>query len=179
MIIPKKLSKFKNKNVLLFVSSKQNMIIYEVKKNNIKELLDFNVVSLPYSDNEGHFRSRSDGHTMKSGSVREIDNIEIIKKFIKELKKQIKSLKITNYESIFLFCPSYIKNYIAEALPVKFTKKLDLIIEGNFYSKKPLSILNKLVSETKREKRLPVSKEARYLIKKSIKARKVIKGKSK
>ncbi len=177
MIIPNKLSQFRDKKILLLVSGKQNMRIYETGGDTIKRSGEFRATLPLHTDNEGHFKVRSQGMVMKSGSVREVNNSEIISRFIKELKKQIKFLKASNYESVYLFCPSHTKKLIRDALPVTFQKKMHPVIEGNYYSETPIFLLGKLVDRKMKKKRLPLkSPEARKILKKSNRARKVIKG---
>jgi len=176
MIIPKNLSKFKDKNIILFVCGKKNMLVYEAKKNNIKKLIELNVELPKYSDNEGHFKVRSGGKVMRSGSVREVDSQEIILKFAKKIKGEMKSFDFLSYDLIYLFCPIYSKNYITEALPVKIQKKLNSIIEGNYHTKSPIFLLEK-ISKLEIKSKMFLKPEAQKIMQKSKKARRVIKGK--
>lgn len=177
MILSNKLSQFKNKKILLLVSSKQNMCIYKTSGNTIKQVSKFEVILPSYSDNEGHFKIRSKGRVMKSGSVREVKDSEIISRFIKKLKQQIKFFNTSKYESVYLYCPSHIKKLIIESLPVTFQKKILIVLEGNYYHRNPKFLLEKLSSNIKKKKFFHKSAEAQKILKKSNKARRVIKGK--
>lgn len=99
------------------------MRIYETSSNTVKQVCEFEVTLPSYSDNEGHFKVRSQGKVMKSGSVREVKDSEIISRFIKKLKQQIKFFTASKYEAVYLYCPSHTKKLIIEALPVTFQKK--------------------------------------------------------
>lgn len=184
MIIPQNLSQFKNQHLLLLVAGKQDMHIYEVQNDSVEQAKEFKIPSPRFSDDERRYNSRSGPGHIRSYATREITDDEIIAKFISELKKQIKDFHPDDFDRVYIFAPSQIKNRISEALPASFKKKVDAVIEGNYCSDGPLVILSKISQAenkdggTARKKSLPLKPEARKILKKSNQARKVIKGKA-
>ena len=117
---------------------------------------------------------------IRSGSVREISDEEVVMKMIGELKKQIKDFDAEDYDHVYVFAPGQTKNKVKEALPAEFKKKIEGVIEGNYCSESPLLVLERISKNDNNgnKKVLPLKPEARKILKKSNQARKVIKGRA-
>lgn len=176
MKIPQKLSEFKNKKSLLLVSGKQEMVIYKIIDDEIIKESHFKIPNPSYSDNEGHFKVRSQGKVIRSGSVREVDDREIIVKFKNELIKNLKKIK-KDFDQVLISFPAKTKNEILDVLPQPIKEKLVKTIIGNYCSFTPIDILSKFLDKKKNSKKIIKDPEARKILKKSNLARKVIKGK--
>jgi hypothetical protein len=176
MKIPKQLAHFKNIDTLLLVSGKQEMVIYIIAGDEIREEKHFKVENPTYSDNEGHFKVRSNGKVVLSGNVREVDDRQTIVEFKNEFKTNLK--KITkDFDKVFISAPAKTKNEIVELLPPKIKKKVVEIIVGNYCSVSPLEVLRNFSQEKKKSKKIIKDPEAKKILRKSNQARKVIKGK--
>lgn len=177
MKLPQKLSQFKDKSSLLLVSGKQEMVIYKVIDDEIIEEKHFKIPNPSYSDNEGHFKVRSQGKVIRSGNVREVDDHEIIVKFKNELLKNLKKIN-KNFDQVLISVPAKIKNEILDVLPRPIKEKVIKTIIGNYCSFPPIEILSKFLDKKKDSKKVIKNPEAKKILKKSNQARKVIKGKA-
>jgi hypothetical protein len=191
MQIPKELPQFDQENTLLIVTGRLQGLFYFVNQGKIKKIKSFEFPNpkTQYTDEEGHFATRSGGGKRPgekvSGSVLEPKKQrlrqELYRKFQNNLKQIIKDHKI---ERIYIFAPEFLlKQLKAEAkeiLPNKLKKKIIFSFAGNYTNYTPLELLKKI--KTRRQKKgkqeitKPIKKEARKLYKKAIKATKVIKG---
>jgi hypothetical protein len=176
MNIPNTIPNFKNLHFLLFVAGKQELFVYEGKEGVIEEINHIKIKKPKYSDNEGHFKVRSEGKTIRSGSVRELDDEVVIGPFIKTSKEEFKKYKVPGLDAIFLTAPSTTKNRLADVFSIQQKRKLKNVIEGNFCSDSPLQILRK-ISPSPLPAELPRTSEAQKIIRKNNTARMVVKGK--
>lgn len=142
MKISNKYTHFNNKNALLIAAGKQDAKLYQVKDGGVEEVLSIKIPRPKYSDNEGIFQKSIHGR-VSSGSV-EIHNDEpIIRDFLSELEKRAKEVKGT-FTDVYIFAPSNTKNKIEKVLPASWKKKINSITEGNYYSKSPTFLINKI-----------------------------------
>ncbi|MBA3550589.1 hypothetical protein H0W32_00015 [Patescibacteria group bacterium] len=142
MKISNKYSQFINKEALLITAGRQDAKFYQIKEGRIEEVLSIKIPRPKYSDNEGLFQKSVHGR-MQSGSI-EINNKEpIIRDFLSELEKRSKEVK-GQFSDIYIFAPSNTKNKIEKALPASWKKKINSITEGNYYSKSPIFLIDKI-----------------------------------
>ncbi len=180
MKISKKLPQFKNKRTLIVITGKQEGKFYLAYKGIIEKLTYFKFTKPKYSDREGHFVTKGGAGKYKTGSVyepkKEKLRIELIKRLQEKLKTILKRRKI---DSIYIACPEYLKNRIKDAFPSSASKKIDLVIFGDYCHSHVYKLLEKIKEKIgfKNKPVRPAKKSARKIICKSKKARKVIKGK--
>ncbi len=192
MQIPKQLPQFADEKALFIVSGRLGMEFYLANSGKIKKLQSFHFPkpSKLYTDNEGFFLRSSGGGKNPgvtiSGSVREPKKQRLRQELYRKLRKHLENiLKKENITRIYLFAPDYlhkeIKTIIKDNLSNKLKKQIRMVIEGNYLKSSPLTLIRKI--KAKRQKKIrkkipePMSKAARKLYKKAIKATKVIKGK--
>ncbi len=166
--------------ILLLITGKQEASFHKIFSGEMAHIHTFKVDKPHYSDNEGHFKVRSHGKVIRSGSPRELDDEIVINDFLKKLKDYIKKdINSADYKYIYITLPEHLKNITVESLPPRFKNKISHEILGNFFKEKPLDVLKRFSDLNKEEgvsKKLPIKKEARKIINKSKQARKVIKG---
>lgn len=143
MKIPRQLPQFTDYPALLVVAGRQTAIFYRVAAGLLEKLDDFQIETPQYSDNEGQFRVRGKGMTMKSGAPRELERADIIRDFLREFKKRLQDLP-GDFHELWLFAPPRTKNEIQAVLPVTWRSKLKRVIPGNYSSRPPLELLAKL-----------------------------------
>ncbi len=163
MKISNKYSHFSNKNALLLAAGKQDAKLYQVKDGSVDELLSVKIPRPKYSDNEGIFQKSMHGR-VQSGSV-EINNKEpIIRDFLSELEKRVKEVKgKAIFNDIYIFAPSNTKNRIEKALPASWKKKITSVTEGNYFSKSPAFLIDKISSAEQKPFRAVKTDEAKIL----------------
>ncbi|HDQ22516.1 MAG TPA: hypothetical protein ENN28_00920 [Candidatus Uhrbacteria bacterium] len=189
MQIPQELPQFKKEKALLIVSGRLGMDFYLANNSKIKKVKSFRFLNplKVYTDNEGHFESRSASikGVLVSGSVRESQKQrlrqELFRKFKNNLDPIIKKEKLNK---LYLFAPDYlhkkIQIIIKDNLPNNLKKQIKLTIKGNYLKSSPLDLLKMIKNkkEVMANKKIvkPIKKEAGKLYKKAIKATGVIKG---
>lgn len=178
MRIPQQLPQFKSEQTLIIVAGKQDAIFYKTENGFLEKIDIFKIPKPHYSDNEGYFIRRGRGVVMSSGAPRELDDRDIIRDFIHELKTRFKKIIFTPTK-IYLFAPGRTKNVIRGALPAYWKKKLVSVVDGNYFYRHPLYFLRKideieikkknrigerLVPEPEAERILEISRQARTVI---------------
>jgi hypothetical protein len=174
MQIPGKLPQFESERALLLVAGKQDAVLYEAREGRVEKLLDIRVPKPHYSDDEGHFKVRVGGKTIRSGSVKEIRDEDIIRDFLHALKEEIRPLMHQEFTHLFLFAPAKTKNRIREELPHHWQQAIAEVIEGNFYYRNPLYLLERISVVTVTAPSEPSSKEAKKILEHSQQASEVI-----
>jgi hypothetical protein len=149
MKIPARFKKIKEDS-LIIVAGKQAAVIYDVRDGYMSRLNAFKIPRPRYSDNEGQFRSKNKSGTVRAGSTREFQDEDVIKEFLKEFKKRIKLLS-NKWESVYILAPDKTKNRIPKDLPDQLQRKLKAVIEGNFYYRSPVYILEKIENAPKED----------------------------
>ncbi|MBU0750297.1 hypothetical protein KKH15_02150 [Patescibacteria group bacterium] len=173
MKIPEKLSQFTTTTSLLLVSGKQEMVMYIVQNGEIEVAKHISIPNPTYSDNEGHFKVRSGGDVLRSGSVRETDDREIIVKFMNETESALSELT-EDIDQVYLSAPTTTKNEILHILSPQLAEKLVKTVDGNFCSATPIEVLELFTEEE--ESSAPTTVEAQKILDKSNQAREVIPG---
>jgi len=147
--------------------------MYIIKDGEIDVAKHFSIPNPTYSDNEGHFKVRSGGNVMRSGSVRESDDREIIVKFMNEIEENLSELT-EDFDQLFLSAPTTTKNEILHILSQQHTEKLVKTVDGNYCSSTPIEILELFTDEEEASE--PTTVEAQKILDKSNQAREVIPG---
>jgi len=181
MKIPNTVLIDKKEIILLIIASKQGASFYTTEQGKLELLFTCTVPKPHYSDNEGHFKVRSTGNVIRSGSPRELDDSIVMNDFYKVLKQDIKkNIIISDYDSVYVTMPEHLKNSFSKTLPANIRKKVKHEINGNYSNEEPLGVLKKF-SQLRKELSLntteEIKPEARAILKKSNQARKVIQGK--
>lgn len=141
MKIPGNFERLKNEESLIIVAGKQAAVIYEIEKGLIERIDAFKIPRPKYSDNEGHFRT---------GASHEFKDEDVIKEFLREFKRRIKKLD-KKYESVYVLAPDKTKNRIPQSLTDELKRKLKKVVNGNFYYRSPVFILEKIENTPKEE----------------------------
>lgn len=131
--------------MLLLVAGRQDAIIYKLDRGEITKLDGFKIPRPKYSDNEGHFKARSSGVTLRSGGTRELRDEDVIRDFVREVKHRTKKhQKTVDFSELYIFAPDKTKNRIQKAIPVLWRQRTKRIIPGNYYNHRPLELLRKV-----------------------------------
>ncbi len=180
MKISKKLPQFEQAKTLIVVMGKQKGKFYLAHNGVIKELRGFSFQKPKYSDREGHFVKRGKSGIYKTGAVyepkKERIRIELVHRLENNLKKVLARNKI---DDIYLACPDYLKNRIRKTFPAAARNKIKVFLAGDYYHLHPFDLLKKIKDKIESKKR-PVTlnkKDNVKILRRSKKARRVIKGK--
>ncbi|HAO64978.1 TPA: hypothetical protein DCQ44_03290 [Candidatus Taylorbacteria bacterium] len=153
MKIPTDLSKkIDEEPTLIIVAGRQDAVLYKTNKGTVVELDEFIIPKPNYGDHKAEIKKKAKGKTTGSHEVWNRDNSDVVKYFLKELKRRIK--KVTGFERLYILAPSQTKNKIKAALPTAWHKKIRLIIDGNYFYRHPLFILKKIVDNEKQPRLL-------------------------
>jgi hypothetical protein len=145
MKIPQQLHQFAAEHSFIIVAGKQDALFYHAHDGVINLTNSIKIPRPHYSDNEGRSKARSqNGGSIRSGTATEFRDQEVISDFIHELKKHMAKVRSDMYSNVYILAPSKTKNRIAQALPDGFKRKMNDIIEGNFYYATPLDVVKKV-----------------------------------
>lgn len=145
MRIPHQTHQFAQEHALLLVAGKQDALLYDAHDGALILIDSLRIARPQYSDNEGHFKARSQGAgAIRSGSVREVRDQEIISEFIRELKDHLSRVRAEAYSTVYVTAPSKSKNEVIKALPSALKSKLKTVVEGNYNHTNPLKIIDKI-----------------------------------
>jgi hypothetical protein len=142
--ISHKMPELREEEALVLVAGTRNAIFYKIKGGHINQVESIKVLTPKYSDNEGHFKVRAKGTIIRSGSVREVDNIELGREFLSEINSAMGQLSAKSSSQVYVFAPSQIKIALIESLPPKWRSRVTRVVEGNFTHNSPNSIIDKL-----------------------------------
>jgi hypothetical protein len=145
MKISKKFPHVKEDNAFVIVAGKQDAAFYRIEGGNIERVDAFKIPRPKYSDNEGNFKVRQKGKTVSTGARLEIDDRDVIKEFLRELKSRLKS-QPSNFNKLYLFVPSPYKNDVRKTLPAEWQKKDRSEIMGNYYYRNAAYLVEKMES---------------------------------
>jgi hypothetical protein len=181
MKIPSQLPQFEDERALLVVATRQTAAIHAAHDGQLQTLARIDVPTPVYSDNEGFFTRSGNGMRMGSGSVRELKKEHIQQEFLKLFKPAItEAVTKTKADAIYLFVPAHRVNETIEAFPYRTKRLLARTVRGNFshYSLPELlaRIQERSEVRAKEKARSVTPPKARAILKKSKKARKVIRG---
>ncbi|MFW5888132.1 MAG: hypothetical protein ACOCVY_00245 [Patescibacteria group bacterium] len=173
MRIEQKLPQFSDQKTLIIVTGRQEAVAYIALNGEIKEKERLEVEDPGYSDREGFFMSSGGtAGTYKAGSVYK-ENItqNLTKQFLNQLQEKVKNLvKKEKAETIYLFCPDYMKKEIMSKFPKALKKDIQTIRSGNYIGSHPFVLLEyiKKEGEKKKEKTVtPIKEKAMKILKKT------------
>jgi len=178
MKIPQELPQFDDQHMLLVVATRQTATLYAAHRGTLKQVAHVDVPNPTYSDNEGFFTQGGRGKGLGSGSVRETKKVHIQNEFLKQFKPAIETAVNDGAETICLFVPAHRRDETIAAFPYRTRRLIDRIIAGNFSNYEPTELLEKIakrrVARKKAVSRAGAPKEARKILKKAKKGRRVI-----
>ncbi len=76
-----------------------------------------------------------------------------------------------NVDSLYLFAPSFMKNYILDALPTDVRAKVSYIFEGNLYHEHPNVLMERVRVQTEFNHKPEPRGEAKKILDKALRAR--------
>lgn len=167
MRISQKLPQFKDRRTLIIVAGKVEAKFIEAYNGEIRELTHCKSSKPDYSDNEGYFETRGRGFWLGSGSVREVDDDDLINHFMVLFKKTINELSHGSvFDSIFILAPTRTLKPIQEVLPDQLARKISFTKEGNYTKEHFFDILSIINQEYQNNRVVPISEEAEKILKK-------------
>jgi len=158
MFIPQKLFQFEEKS-LIIVSGRRTADLYQCFNGEIDKIDSVTVETPKYSDKEGFFMRLGKGKFFKAGSALEDQNLEIDRRFIKELKDKV-VLVSDEFKEIYLFASDHAKKNLPDALPEKTRDKITLISQGNYLKEHPLKIVEMIDRKKSNQKTKFISEAA-------------------
>lgn len=172
MKIPREFPKFQGKNALIVVTGLHEADFYIAKDGFLEKIGDFKLLFPRYSDKEGFFEHAGHGRIFETGSVLEKDKIEIRHRFLKEMDEILDQVVMKrDITDIYIFTPDFLKKELKELLPKEDRKKIRYIIKGNYTHLHPLQVLEIIGKKEKIGWKVPLSEEARKILKLPISIR--------
>lgn len=145
MKISKKLPQFEGEKVLILVSGNNRAEFYLISDNHINMVDDLRIKDEHYSDKEGFFVRSGLGRIFKTGAVREPVDKDIMSEFIRKVTENIKKfLYFDEVDRMYIFGPEYLKNFLKDAVPKSYKKKLIHFFSGNLTNHHPFELLKKI-----------------------------------
>lgn len=165
MKITRNLPQFAGRKALLVVTGLHEADFYIARSGEIQKIGDFRLLYPHYSDKEGFFESAGHGRVFESGSVLEIDKIEIRHRFLKEMDRMLDKIVVgEDVTDIYILTPDYMKNELTKLLPKEDRKKIRYIFLGNYTHFHPFQILEILKARENLGWKIPVKEEARKIL---------------
>lgn len=178
MKISKNLPQFENKKAILSVIGKQEGKFYLAENGQILKVGEFVFSKPAFRDREGFFAHSGRIGVFETGATQEPPKEEILESLKKNFKKNVEKIFIdSNPDSIYIFSFPYFANFFKNNTGNKILKKVKFILVGDYFHHHPFDLLEALKEKIVKKPVLPIKEEALDIIKKSEKARKVIKGK--
>lgn len=153
--VPKKYPSLQENRAMVIVAGRQDAEVYRLKEGSMDKIFSFAVPRPHYSDREGHFEARGKESVFHSGSSRELNTGAIVKEFIREFRKKIRSIH-EKFSEVYIFAPNTTKHKLEDALPRAWHDKLSAVIPGNYVGKSPRDIMEKLAKVPHREQEIHV-----------------------
>ncbi|MES2437058.1 MAG: hypothetical protein V4519_03520 [Patescibacteria group bacterium] len=165
---------FTSEEALFLVTGKQDAKFYHVYDATIELVDDISIPHPKYSDREGSYASTSRNGMIQSGSsLTDLDRV-VIRDFITALKHHLKMymhMHKKNIDTLYLFTPDHMKNYILDALPTELRSKVSYIFAGNYYHEHPEFFLQKIQDQAELNNLTEPQGEAKKILDNSYKAR--------
>jgi len=180
MKISQPLPQFEKERAIIAVLGRKNGVFYFAHNGIIKKVDQFDVEPKSYSDREGFFSSSGHGEFFGAGIPLKDLREYVRAKFLSEIGERIKHLEKSNKaNALYIFSPQGLIPLVLGAVSTEQRNKIiKEVIAGNITKKHPLELIKKIEAVQKSGgKRIIKSKEAKKILEKSIRARKVIKGK--
>jgi hypothetical protein len=166
MFISQKLFQFSKKS-LIIVAGRRKADFYQAFNGEIDKKDSIEVENPKHSDNEGFFMRLGKGKFFGAGSVLEINNEEVDKKFIREVKEKTEDFFIRNQiQEIYLFASDYVKKNLPLHLSRDIQEKISLTIEGNYLKSHPFDLIKKINKKIENKKPRLISEAAMKILRK-------------
>lgn len=166
MQIPQSLPQFTNRVALLLITGRHRGRMLLAQDGEIIELETFETAIPKYSDNEGFFEASGHGRIYRSGAVREINQEDIGKKFLKDtverLERQIREHHVTD---VYVFSPR--EHELESKLPKPSLELIRGTFIGSYLHALMLDLLSSIHARESERIVKPMSEEARNILKKS------------
>jgi len=180
MHIQKQLPQFEKERALLVVCGRQVAEMYFAHKGELERVGNVKYETPKYSDNEGISMRVRGGQVQRGGWVHEQNKHDIVVHFIKKLQESLsKAIKENKVNSIYFFAPQHYQTEIINKLSKSTRDKIKETYPGNYVDKHPFFLLEKKMAEDNKNRKATkvviVKEEARKILRKSRRARKVIK----
>lgn len=172
MKISKQLPSLVKESALLIVTGKQGAEFYITEKGQINLQNKFEVKPPRYSDKEGFFGGRGSGSKGgASGSVKEINKIENIKDFLRQLKIELqKNFAKKKTFNVYLYAPQYLMRQVKEVVRSVVGESYMMSFTGNYLKQHPTELLKMIGGRADRRAAkkhvVPTTNEATKIIKK-------------
>lgn len=173
MYIEEKLPQFPNQKSLILVSGRQEAILYLANNGQIWEKERIKVEDPGYSDKEGFFKSSNrTGGVMKAGSIyKEKITQQLTREYLNQVEENVKNiLSKEELQSIYLFCPDYMKKEVLKKIPKSSRGLIFLTKQGNYIDSHPFDLLKSIQEDQQKEKEKvasPIKEKAQKILKKT------------
>lgn len=160
MKITRDLPQFEGKKVLITVTGLHEADFYFAGDGQIRKIGEFKLLFPHYSDMEGFFESAGGGRIFKSGSILEVEKMEIRHRFLKEMDRILDEMvKRNKFDEIYIFSPIYLKNELKSLLPREDRKRVKQNFQGNFTHFHPFQLLLMIKQSQKLGFKVPIKKD--------------------
>ena len=145
MKISKSLPQFKDENVLLVVTGRQEADFFRAGDGVIETIAGFKIEKPLYDDRKGRVVRRGHGQILASGAVYEEQKEKIMQDFRREFRKTLKTALVDFIpDHIYVYAPPYLANEVVALFPKRVALTIKKIMKGNFYGRHPFEILEKI-----------------------------------
>lgn len=156
MKISKAYIQFRDRNVLLVVTGKQEACVYRAAKGRITKIATLEIPRDVYFDREGFFMHRGKsslkggGMVYGTGSMYERSDNEAVR-FMRRLKQRLESiLSRRKIDEVYLFAPDYFLRIIRAHLPEEARSRLKYSFRGNYTKSHPFELLEKITDRQRK-----------------------------
>ena len=147
MKISDQFERFRNEKAIFIVTSRHDATIYETKNGDLQEIDSFSVHKSEFTDKAGHYKTRVNGDTLRSGSVSDVNDESLYRALTGKLRESLRRILSTNLQGVFVFTPSTMKSRVISALPENLRIKAR-VVDGNFSHMHPFRLLEKIELHT-------------------------------
>ncbi|TSC71503.1 MAG: Uncharacterized protein G01um101470_572 [Parcubacteria group bacterium Gr01-1014_70] len=145
MKISKNLPQFKDENVLLVVTGRQEADFFRAGEGVIENITGFKIEKPLYDDRKGRVVRRGHGQVLASGAVYEDQKEKILQDFRREFRKTLKAALVDFIpDHIYVYVPSYLANEVVALFPKRMALTIKKIVKGNFYGRHAFEILERI-----------------------------------
>lgn len=188
MHIPRQLPQFTGRTALIVVMGTQRGLVYLATDGRIDIVGTVEQPQARYTDREGFFMNAGNGMIFGSGAVYEDHNIERIRRFYKQVAREVhRMVRTYDIDHTFVFEPPYAKGAVTQALRRVLHDRIELVRYGN-YLHAPATVLLQYIARAHEPEHDPAdpasvqdtrtarSEERRKILTHAAQARDVIRG---
>lgn len=145
MQIPQKYPQFEDELTLIIVSGKQAGDLHLARDGKLETVGEIRIEKPQYSDREGHFKRRSKGKSLGSGSPVKQRDEKAKQDYLRQLQEGLKELRQeADIASTILLAPSQHKEAVKQKLPTYIRNSITSETTGNFVGEHPKDILDRI-----------------------------------